>query len=95
MAKAIKIVSLEDEAAKATDAEGNPVGVSFWFGEIGGIPFDDGTAYLAAKNRAVITDPKIIANLRLKAKQDNSYKIFEEPAEPETPEVPAPDQPTT
>lgn len=77
--KPISIVSLEDEENRPQTTSGEPLeGVSFWFGEKGAIPFDDGTKYLALTNREFITDEKLIKNLRLKAKQDASYKIIEE-----------------
>lgn len=73
----LPIVSLEQEEQKPKGAKAAGA-VSFWFGEIGKIPFDDGTSYMVARNREVITDKKVIANLRKKAKDEPSYKITEE-----------------
>lgn len=52
-------------------------GVSFWFGEVGVFKFDDGTSYHASRNRAFITDPKLIANLKT-ASQNKTSKIIAE-----------------
>lgn len=72
----VRVVDFDE----AVQAHANPQigGVKFWFGEIGELKFADKTSYIVRKNRAVITDPKLVENLRAAAKNP-SNKIFEEP----------------
>lgn len=50
-------------------------GQSFFFGEVGVLKFADGTQYHIKKNRATISDPKLIENI-LKAAENPALKIF-------------------
>lgn len=75
MAKAIEIVGLE-EAIEAGGSDLPPiVGTKFCFNDIQVLKFKDGTSYHIRKQRATISDPKLIANLTEAAKNRHN-KIF-------------------
>lgn len=74
MAKPIEIVGLE-EAIETGGSSDQPEGVKFIFNDVQVLKFKDGTSYHIQKQRARITDPKLIKNLTELSK-NAAYKIF-------------------
>lgn len=70
----VQVIDVED--AVKPQPEGKPLtGQGFFFGEVMIHKFKDGTQYAVTKNRAFITDKKLIKNLKA-ASADPSLKIF-------------------
>ena len=72
----VNVVDMDEQIKE--QAAGEPVeGVSFWFGHIHLYKFKDGSSYHATKQRALITDQKLIDNLTEASKNPSNYIFIE------------------
>lgn len=72
----IQVVDIE-EAVAVGGNEPAPEGVRFCFNSVQLFKFEDGTSYHAAKQRAIISDEKLIANLTEAAKNKSNFIFIE------------------
>ena len=74
--KAVPVVDIDEATAPESakqDAAAN--GTTFIFNEVQLLKFKDGTSYHVSKNKATITDSKMVANL-IEASKNPINKIF-------------------
>lgn len=71
----IEVADIEDEILATTQPELAAQGKRFFFGNITLFNFPDGSSYHVQKAHALVTNPKIIANL-IEASENKHNKIF-------------------
>lgn len=71
----IETIDIDEAIEQVANPEAAANGKRFFFGHVGVLKFTDKTEYHVSRHHALITDPKLIANL-IEASKDENLRIF-------------------